>query len=85
MKGEPLYTDAQNRRVACPTCDGYEFVPNPADPDGLLIDCPDCRAKDTRPLKWCPVHSTRVRLDGRCAKCLREAEDATRAIEARAT
>lgn len=59
--------------MACSTCDGYEFVPNPDDPDGLKLDCPDCRAIDPRPLQWCPVHSTRVQLDGSCARCKGEA------------
>lgn len=67
----------------CLTCDGYEFVPNPSDLDGLLIDCPDCRAVDERPLVWCPVHSTRVDMEGLCAKCVREAKEAVRLIEAR--
>jgi hypothetical protein len=69
--------------VSCSTCDGYEFVPNPEDPDGLLVDCPDCRARDGRSYSWCPVHSKRVRLDGTCPSCVREAERATRAILAR--
>lgn len=56
--------------MACSTCDGYEFVPGV---DGMLTDCPDCRAVDPRPLRWCPVHSTRVQIDGTCARCRGEA------------
>ena len=59
--------------MACSTCDGYEFVPDPADPSGEKIDCPDCRAIDPRPKQWCPVHSTRVQLDGSCMRCRGEA------------
>lgn len=59
--------------MACSTCDDYEFVPDPADPDGVLVDCPDCRAIDPRPKRWCPVHSTRVQLDGTCLRCRGEA------------
>lgn len=59
--------------MACSTCDGYEFVPNPDNLEGLLIDCPDCRGIDPRPLRWCPVHSTRVQFDGSCARCKGEA------------
>jgi len=69
--------------MSCSTCDGYEFVPNPADPDGVLIDCPDCRCADQQPLLRCPVHSRRVQLDGTCLSCAREAERATAAIVAR--
>src|SRR5690348_3929681 len=39
------------RLMACSTCDGYEFVPGDAE-DGNLVDCPDCRAVDPRPLAW---------------------------------
>lgn len=56
--------------MACSTCDGYEFVPGT---DGMLDDCPDCRAIDPRPLVWCPVHSTRVQMDGSCGRCKGEA------------
>jgi hypothetical protein len=69
--------------MACSTCDDYEFVPNPDDPDGMNIDCPDCRAVDERPLAWCPVHSRRVSLDGKCLYCAREAARATAAVVAR--
>ena len=69
--------------MACSTCDGYEFVPNPDDPDGLKIDCPDCRAIDTRPKVWCPQHSTRVELDGTCRKCRVEAANAEDILLAR--
>ena len=71
--------------MACSTCDGYEFVPNADGHDGALVDCPDCRAVDRRPLVWCPVHSTRVDLDGSCRSCVREAARATAGILARAT
>lgn len=69
---------------ACSTCDGYEFVPDPEDPDGAKIDCPDCRAIDARPLVWCPQHSIRVELDGTCRKCRVEAANAEEIILARA-
>jgi hypothetical protein len=67
--------------MACSTCDGYEFVPNPDNPDGMLVDCPDCRAIDPRPLKWCPVHSKRLGTDLCCRLCLEEAARAVRFIE----
>jgi len=66
--------------MACSTCDDYEFVADPADPDGVKIDCPDCRAVDERPLVWCPTHSVRVELDGRCRKCCLEATNAEMVI-----
>ena len=69
--------------MSCSTCDGYEFVPNPDDPDGLLIDCPDCRAVDKRPRVWCPVHSTRVGEDWLCPVCVREAAKALRYLARR--
>lgn len=69
--------------MACSTCDGYEFVPDPDDPDGEKIDCPDCRAVDPRPKVWCPVHSTRVQLDGTCLRCRNEAMTAMTWIEER--
>lgn len=59
--------------MACSTCDGYEFVPNPADPALPHLDCPDCRAIDARPRVWCPVHSVRVEEDGSCRRCTVEA------------
>jgi len=68
--------------MACSTCDDYEFVPNPADPTGEKLDCPDCRAIDERPLAWCPFHSVRVELDGRCRKCIVEASNAEMVIRA---
>ena len=66
--------------MSCSTCDGYEFVPNEADPEGAYVDCPDCRAVDDRPLTWCPVHSRRVALDGSCVRCAAEAAAATAKI-----
>ena len=69
----------------CSTCDGYEFVPNPDDPDGEKLDCPDCRAIDARPLRWCPVHSTRVEMDGTCLRCRGEAMRGIRFLETRTT
>jgi hypothetical protein len=66
--------------MCCSTCDGYEFVPGP---DSMLEDCPDCRAIDRRPLRWCPVHFSRVEVDGGCLKCRVEALRATTAIQAR--
>jgi hypothetical protein len=70
--------------LSCSTCDGYEFVPNPDDPDGEKLDCPDCRAIDPRPLVWCPTHSTHVEIDGRCRKCRLEAANAEEVLLARA-
>ena len=70
--------------MACSTCDGYEFVPDPADPVGEKIDCPDCRAIDLRPRVWCPVHSRRVEIDGTCLRCRGEAMSAITFIEAQA-
>jgi len=70
--------------MCCSTCDGYEFVPNPEDPEGEKLDCPDCRAIDERPLVWCPTHSIRVELDGRCRKCCLEATNAEEILFARA-
>lgn len=70
--------------MACSTCDGYEFVPDPADPDGAKMDCPDCRAIDARPKIWCPVHSHRVELDGTCRKCRVEAANAEEILLVRA-
>lgn len=70
--------------LGCSTCDGYEFVPNPDDPDGEKLDCPDCRAIDARPLVWCPQHSIRVELDGRCRKCCVEAANAEEILLAKA-
>lgn len=67
--------------MACSTCDGYEFVP---DADGMMVDCPDCRAIDPRPLRWCPVHSSRVELDGTCLRCRGEAMTAVKWFEQRA-
>lgn len=64
--------------MVCPTCDGYEFVP---DGRGMLEDCPDCRAIDPRPLRWCPVHSTRVQIDGSCLRCRNEAMTAIHWLE----
>lgn len=69
--------------MACSTCDGYEFVPDPTDPEGAKLDCPDCRAIDERPLVWCPIHSDRVQLDGSCRKCRVEAANAEDAITLR--
>lgn len=66
--------------MACSTCDGYEFVPNPEDPAGEKLDCPDCRLVDERPKVWCPVHSVRVELDGSCRRCAAEAARAVAAI-----
>ena len=66
--------------MSCSTCDGYEFVPDPDDPVGEKIDCPDCRAIDQRPRVWCPTHSTRVEMDGRCRKCCVEAANAEEII-----
>lgn len=68
----------------CSTCDGYEFIPNPDDPTGEKLDCPDCRAIDARPKRWCPVHSRRVEIDGTCLRCRGEALGAITLIEARA-
>ena len=70
--------------MACSTCDGYEFVPDPDNPGGEKMDCPDCRAIDPRPLVWCPVHSRRVEMDGSCLRCRGEAMSALGIIEARA-
>lgn len=81
--GIPIYFKG-GRRMACSTCDGYEFVPDPDDPAGEKIDCPDCRAIDARPKVWCPTHSTRVEFDGTCRKCRVEAANAEEILLARA-
>lgn len=70
--------------MACSTCDGYEFVPNPENAAGQLVDCPDCRAPRfiamAAPLvaSWapdgvCPVHQVGVDERLRCPSCLQEA------------
>lgn len=67
--------------MACSTCDGYEFVPDPDDPNGPKVDCPDCRAGVT--VVRCPVHGVRL-VDGRCRCCTANARVGTEKLLARA-